>query len=130
MPTVKEMQARHTAAVAVLQRAVAGETLSADEKTEATDMLAGLAEIISRDTNLPVGEPVLHYDLYHVTQVVKRRNAGTAEKHASPAPEAAPAAAAASARDQAPMLNDNPLRAAVAAGRARAAGAGYGPQGH
>jgi hypothetical protein len=97
MPTVKEMQSVHTAAIAVLQRAVAGGTLSAAEKTEATDWLAGLAQIIARDPLAPIGEANLHYSIYNTVQELKRRNAAAAEEHAAPAPEAAPTAAAATA---------------------------------
>jgi hypothetical protein len=48
MPTINEIQATHTSAIAVLQRAVSGGKLSAVEQTEAADWLAGLSQIIAR----------------------------------------------------------------------------------
>ena len=79
MPTIMEMQSVHIAAISVLQHAVAGEALSAAEKTEATDWLAGLAQIIARDPLAPIGEANLHYSIYNTVQELRRRNAAAAE---------------------------------------------------
>jgi tyrosine-protein phosphatase YwqE len=70
------MQATNIGAIAVLQRAVVGEKLTAAEKTEAQFTLSALAEIIAADAH-QFGN--IQYHLCNVIEEVKRRSAAAAE---------------------------------------------------
>ncbi len=78
MPSISELQTAQSAAIAAIQRAVAGEKLTADETAAATDLLAGLAPMIAADEHFV-------YRIEAAAQGVRLRNAAPAPEAPSPA---------------------------------------------